>query len=256
MELNQFEPMMFFAQGCKYSSLSYVDYEEVKASEIIRYDQSLLLLHKKSNDLSEIHYATDDLEELLDSIRTSNLKGLIKFIPFDTIGQFEFNDFKIHCVYQDYFLNNLNIASKSLDTKHEIKFATLEEAKKLSDISQACSGLSRGFFGETEEWIRDWLIENEIIVKYINGKLIGFCCVSIYAEGTTLWIRELAVHPDFQGKGFGKELMGMAIKYGLSKGAQKSFLAVDIENKTAIHLYEYYGYEAKVNEIEVQMLKI
>lgn len=256
MEINQFEPMMSFAKGCKYSSLSYVDYEEVKSSEVIRYDQSLLLLHKKSNDLSEIHYATNDLEELLDGITTNNIEGLIKFIPFDSIGQFELNGFRIHCVYQDYLLKNLNVASKLLNTECEIQFATLEQAKELSNISQACSGLSRGFFGETEEWVKEWLIENEIIVKYIHGKLIGFCCVSIYAEGTMLWIRELAVHPDFQGKGFGKELMGMAIQYGLSKGAQKSFLAVDIENKTAIVLYEYYGYEAKVNEIEVQMLKI
>lgn len=254
MDLKQFESMISFATKCKYSSLSYVEYEDVKTSEVIRYDDSLLLL-KNSKDLSEIHYATNDLKELLNSIKISNLNGLIKFIPIDTIDQFESYEFKIHCAYQDYLLKDLKLATNLLSKECEMQFATFEEAKEISDISQACSGLSRGFFGETEEWIKEWLIENEILIKYMNGQLIGFCCISIYAEGTILWIRELAVHPNFQGKGVGKELLGMSIKYGITKGAEKSFLAVDIENKTAIQLYEYFGYEAKVNEIEVQMLK-
>lgn len=256
MELKQFESMISFATGCKYSSLSYVDYDDVNTSEVICYDKSLLLLHKKSNDLSEIHYATDDLKELLTRIKVNNLNGLIKFVPIDAIDQFEFCDFKIHCAYQDFHLKDLERATKIFKNECEIKFATFDEAKEISDISKACSGLSRGFFGETEAWVKDWLTENDIIVIYMNGTLIGFCCVSIYAEGTTLWIREIAVHPDFQGKGIGKELLGMSLQYGLSKGAKKSFLAVDVENKTAIQLYEYFGFEAKANEIEVQMIKV
>lgn len=254
MEFNQFESMISFATGCKYSSLNYVDYDEVQTSEVICYDESLLLLFKRSEDFNEILYATNDLEELLKKIKTNNLKGLIKFIPFDKIAQFELNDFKTHCAYQDFLLKDLKKTTKLFDSAFEIQFANLKEAKEISEISKDCAGLSRGFFGETEEWIKEWLIENEIIVKYINDELIGFCCVSIYAEGTTLWIRELAVRPDYQGKRFGKELLEMSLKYGLLKGAQKSFLAVDIENKRAIQLYKYFGYEAKENEIEVQML--
>jgi len=255
MILDQFETMISFANACKYSSLNYVDYEDVESAEVIRYDDSLLLLYDKSNNPSEIHYATNDLSVLLDGIKTYHLEGLIKFIPFNNISQFELYDFKIHCIYQDYFLKDLKSASARLSKAYDIRFATLEEAKEISEISKACSGQSRGFFGETEAWIKEWLAENEIIVKYINGKIVGFCCVSIYGEGTTLWIRELAVHPAFQGKGIGKSLMEMGIHYGLSKGAQKSFLAVDIENKNAIRLYTYFGYEAKENDVEVQLIK-
>src|SRR5690606_26229484 len=113
---------------------------------------------------------------------------------------------------------------KSLpDTDYETRFATIEDAKELSDISLACSGQSRGFFGETREWFVDWLKENEILVICANGVIAGFSCVSTYAEGTTLWIREIAVHPEFQGKGMGRDLMNMSIQYGQSKGAIKSF---------------------------------
>jgi len=255
MELNQFETMTSFAKSRKYSSLNYVDYADIKGSEIIRDDSSLLLLYEKSKNISEIHYATDDLQELLESIDVHSLKGLIKFIPFDAISRFERFGFEVHCAYQDYLLKDLKQVKSLQDTDDETKFATIEDSKKLSDVSLACLEQSRGFFGETQEWFIEWLEENEIIVKRVNDKIAGFCCVSIYAEGTTLWIREIAVHPDFQGIGIGKELMNRSIQYGLTKGAHKSFLAVDIENENAIRLYEYMGYEAKVDEIEVQLLK-
>jgi len=255
MELNEFKAMISFAKTCKYSSLNYTDYEDVKESEVIRNDPSLLLLYEKSNDLSEIQFAANDLQELLESIDVHNLKGLIKFIPFDAIAQFERHDFEVHCAYQDYSLKDLRQVKSIPDTNYEIRFASIEDAKELSDISLACKGQSRGFIGETKEWFIDWFEENEIIVKRSNGKIAGFCCVSIYAEGTTLWIREIAVHPEFQSNGIGRELMNMAIQYGRSNGAQKSFLAVDLENKNAIRLYEFLGYEAKAGEIEVQMLK-
>lgn len=255
MILDQFETMISFANACKYSSLNYVDYEEIESAEVIRYDDSLLLLYDKSSNPSEIHYATNELSILLEDIKANHLEGLIKFIPFNDISQFEFYGFEIHCIFQDFILKDLISASTLLKSVYDTRFATLEDVKIIADISQACSGLSRGYYGETEAWLVEWLAENEIIVKCIDHKVVGFCCVSIYGEGTTLWIRELAVHPDFQGKGIGKSLMEMGIHYGISKGAQKSFLAVDIENKNAIRLYTYFGYEAKENDVEVQMIK-
>ena len=48
MILHQFETMISFANACKYSSLNYVDYEDVESAEVIRYDDSLLLLYDKS----------------------------------------------------------------------------------------------------------------------------------------------------------------------------------------------------------------
>ena len=253
MEMNAFEPIITFAQSRKYSSLSYVDYEDLKETEIVKDEKTIKLLFDSSNEINEIHYACDDLHELISNIRAHNLKGLIKFIPFEAIPLFEKNGFEVHCAYQDYVLNDLRQTSELLDKTEEMQFATLENAKQLTALSKTCDGLSRGYFGETEAWFFDWLNDNKVIVKEVDGEIVGFCCVSIYAEGTTLWIRELAVNPDFQGNGIGKELMKMALKYGLLNGAKKSFLAVDLENSTAIRLYKQFGFEAKINEIEVQM---
>jgi len=253
MEMNDFEPIITFAQNRKYTSLSYVDYEDLKEAEMVVDEKTIKLLFDISKKVAEIHYACDDLQELISSIRAHRLMGVIKFIPYEAIPLFEKHGFKIHCAYQDYVLNDLSKISILLDINKEIQFATLENAKMLTALSKTCDGLSRGYFGETEEWFIEWLNENKVIVKVVEGEVVGFCCVSIYAEGTILWIRELAVRPDFQGKGIGKELLKMSLKYGLLNGAKKSFLAVDIENNTAIRLYEQFRFEAKINEIEVQM---
>jgi GNAT superfamily N-acetyltransferase len=48
--------------------------------------------------------------------------------------------------------------------------------------------------------------ENDIIVSRIGNEIVGYCCVSIYANGTILWIREIAVTPSHHRKGFGQKL--------------------------------------------------
>lgn len=56
------------------------------------------------------------------------------------------------------------------------------------------------------------------------------------------WIKSLAVHPDFQGKGFGKILLKIAIDQLSKKGAQEVKLHVISSNQKAVHLYENSGF--------------
>ena len=72
--------------------------------------------------------------------------------------------------------------------------------------------------------------------------LIGYCSVSIYNNGGIVWIRRIAVKPEYQGKGYGKTLMEQAIVYGVNKGAKRGFLAADVLNANAIALYKKYGF--------------
>jgi ribosomal protein S18 acetylase RimI-like enzyme len=135
-----------------------------------------------------------------------------------------------------------------------MQFASIEDAKALAKLSQVCKGMSRGFYGETEEWFIEWLEENKVLVHRIDGEIVGFCCVSIYSDGEVLWIRELAVSPKVQGRGIGRNLLKAGLSYGHIQGAKKGFLAVDTENTNAIHLYKQFGFVAKENEFEVQLI--
>lgn len=265
MTLEQFEKITDFAEKCNFTSLKYVDFEDFKHAEVIFEDESLVLLRDLGEAPPQIHFATNDLGAMLDKIDVLDLKGLMKFIPYPSIEQFEAHGFKVHCAYQDYFLRGLDeiqlyestMPESSAQGKKEdsLLYATQEDVSRLTELSMACAGLSRGFFGETDEWFREWLDENEILIKVVDQQIVGFCCISVYAEGTTLWIRELAVHPDYQGRGFARELLKSALCIGQKRGAHKSFLAVDIENSRAIEIYTSFGFQAKENEIEVQMMR-
>lgn len=107
-------------------------------------------------------------------------------------------------------------------------------------------------------YVVDYTKDCNIIVKKINGIIAGIICVGIYGheskKGPILWVRELAVRPEFQKMGIGRELLGQAFAYGLEKGATRSFLAADECNHGAIHLYKSMGYQADENDREINMI--
>lgn len=252
---DHFEEIIEFASKVPYSSLNYVDYEDVKECTLEHKSKNLIVLVDYSLDTPEIQYATKDHNLLTSFLSDRKIVGLIKFVPTNAVKALESANFKIACAYTDYRNMDLKNTSKNLTKSFTIDFASTADIPELKRISDSCKGLSRGFNGETFEWFESWLNSNHIIVQKASGQIVGFCCVSIYSEGTTLWIRELAVDQSLHNSGYGRKLLEKALYYGAQKGALKGFLAVDIENYNAIHLYEQYGFVRKEDEIEIQMVR-
>jgi len=65
--------------------------------------------------------------------------------------------------------------------------------------------------------------------------------------------RLLAVNPRFQNRGIGYKLMEESIIWGRSHGANRSFLAVDKQNETAIRLYNKFGFICKDEVGQINM---
>lgn len=86
------------------------------------------------------------------------------------------------------------------------------------------------------------------------------CCVGLYGfeseKGTVLWIREIAVRPQYQKKGIGRLLLEHAILWGQENNAKRSFLACDAENYNAIRLYESFGYRKEDERGQINMEKV
>lgn len=255
IDQNTFEQLTLKAQSYPLSSMNYVDYEEVASAEVLANEEGLIVLHNKKTQPEEIHYAAHSAEAVLDFLKLNKVGGLIKFIPMTYIEVFESIGFKLKCIFSDFFNPDLaQLKNESFDSK-DWHFAALEQAQILADISQTVKGQSRGFNGETVEFFNEWLSEDKVLIKTVDEEPVGFCCVSVYNEGTTLWIRELAVKPEHQGKGYAKALLKQAIQYGIQQGAHKGFLATDLENHNAIHLYKQFGFVQKENAVEVQMTR-
>jgi ribosomal protein S18 acetylase RimI-like enzyme len=250
-----FDRMKTVAGMCNYSSLEYAEFVDCRDADVVYHDDHLIILCDRSKTPCFLHFAADNFDRVIEQINKIEAPLRINFVPHEHTQKLFDIGFEIWGEYNDYFNKELKTAPIESYHYHDIEFLQSGECQAASLVSKKCEGQSRGFGGETAEWFAGWVAENSVIVVRENGEIAGYCCVAIYSEGTTLWIREIAVNPKYQGKGYGKKLMEQAICYGIEKGAEKGFLAVDTINKNAIHLYEKYGFAARGGLGELQMIR-
>lgn len=251
MTKTQFDQIKVYSETVQYTSLMYSDFEALKDASVLCHTDELCVMLNTSGVQPVIEYATDSFEVLTAFLNANDYKGAIHFVPQSGVNDLKRAGFKILGEYADFFTTDFNTSSYG----KALNYAKKENAADLEEISQACLGLSRGFFGEKKAWFEEWIEENAILLLYEAEDLIGFCCVAIYNEGTTLWIREVCVMPTAQGRGHGHTLMKMAMTYGHQNKVSKGFLAVDVENHNAIKLYSHYGFKRKEDLTEIQMIR-
>ncbi|MFK9093479.1 GNAT family N-acetyltransferase [Bacillus salipaludis] len=107
-----------------------------------------------------------------------------------------------------------------------------------------------------------FIVKSDIIKGHLFGlstdkKIIGAVAVDTneskkYRElkwededGKPLMIHRLAVHPDYQGKGYGKQLLQFAEDYSLRNGFSSIRLDVFSLNSGAVKMYEQAGYQER-----------
>ena len=156
-------------------------------------------------------------------------------------------------IYHDFWINPL---------LHEYKYTGMydflseNECPDAQVVAKSCEG--HGLESEVIVNIYEWLKGEEkgekdvgatdcaVIVHKIDGKIVGISCTCIYGhdyeKGAVVWVRMIAVKPEFQGQGIGRNLLMQTLQYGVEHGAKRAFLHVDLENKNAVKLYESVGF--------------
>jgi len=251
-----FNEILQGAKGSKYSSINYIEFEDCANADVLHNRDDLYILHEKSKVPEMLFFAADDFNEVIRVIKEMPSNKLrLHFVPHKYAAQLQELGFSEWGEYADFWNDNLIITSARFPNSDEPEYLRLEECETASLLSQRCRLQSRGFEGESTEWFFCWLNENKVIIQRKDSEIVGFCCISIYDNGTMLWIREIAVDPAFQKMGFGKRLMEQAIRYGVDNGAKKGFLAADILNENAIGLYNKYDFHRKSADSELQMIR-
>lgn len=80
-----------------------------------------------------------------------------------------------------------------------------------------------------------------IFVALLDGWLIGSIMVGY--EGHRGWLNYLAVHPSFQGRGYGKQLVCKALVELRKLGCLKVNLQVRKSNTSVVEFYKHLGFE-------------
>lgn len=249
----EFEKIKSRAKTFKHNSFEYLDFEGCADSAVLENGEDLIFLLDSQKSPQTVNFAFDSFEKFASALSETEGELRINFVPHEFVKPLEAMGFEIFAEFMDFF--NRDLAKTAVKNTGGLKFLTKEECGQAAEVSQKCAYQSRGFTGETAEWFESWLGENDVLTEKIGGKIAGFCCVSVYSEGTTLWVREIAVEPERQGKGIGGKLIRQALAYGMDKGAKKAFLAADVKNGNAIGLYKKYGFEPREDDSEIQMVR-
>jgi len=238
----------------KYSyPFNHMDYCDFDNAHILVHTDTLILIADKENTHNNIYWSFDDTTEFLSSLENLSGKITVDFVPNALVDTFTAHGFKISAEYIDFFNNNLPETTEFIAHNSEIELVSCEDKEAFRQMSLLCVEQSRGFFYESEEWYMDWARENDILAVRHAGNIIGYCCVSIYGNNTVVWVRRLAVAPEWQGKGIGEGLLRQALVYGFQKGAHRAFLHVDSSNESAILLYRKFSFSAVGDEGQIIM---
>lgn len=263
------------ARGKKYlyTSFLYCDIDEIGevSSENILEAQDYIFIIKEETEQIKIYWAAQTekgffygLKESLNLIEQKNdakKRVNISFIHGDLVEKLEKLGFRIYAHFCDFWIEDLERVNTNKPSFEKIRFMKEDEYKEAAAVTRACRDLSRGFCGEDDEFAQKWNenVNSCVIVAESDNKIIGACFMNIYGfdseRGAVAWLREIAVHPDYQGRGIGYSLIYSGLQWGKKHRAVRSFLAADLENHNAIKLYKKFGYEMKEDFGEINMMK-
>jgi len=264
MNKREFERIKRKSETLSHTSLKYIGYQDIK--DYVVFDESdyfvLLLGYNVEQQINEYHYAASDVYDLLKHMDKHS--ALLTFIPKDWVDILKDNDFNIYAIWNDFVCNKL-----SVEASVTYNILKREQAEEASLVTLSCKDMSRGFSGQTTEWMEKWIDgsleslssarDSNVLYLQVDNQIVGIVCVAVYAleseKGPILWIREIAVNSVFQNLGYGKTLFNMAISYGLDKGAVRGFLAADETNEHAIKLYNRFGFMSVEDEQQIDVIR-
>jgi GNAT superfamily N-acetyltransferase len=253
------------AKKLKFHSLEYVEPEEKCITAVYELKSAVIILERVEAGF-KAHWAADSADALLDGLGQvrQHLKGddtlRLEFVPPESEPVLAQAGFKTTSEWIDFWLTGLNekvLPAAIVDA--EITPLTPENVSAAHNIILSCWGQSRGFEGEVVDVLNEWLTEDggTGFLAVVNGRPAGVALCAMYGfdspKGPVCWLRELAVSPACQNQGFGRALALTVLKWGQEKGATRSFLATDVENYPAIHLYEKLGYRRQEGRGQINM---
>lgn len=257
-------------KSMKYTSFTYLDIEDIKDCErLIQNENTVILLLNEGGKVT-LHWAGEDIHEIIEAlveavdklsrIYKSAREVFIEFIPEEMVEELNTIGFNIYVQYAGFWASNIDF--NQMNDEVHIRAIKGCEYDKCAEITKACVGMSRGFFGENCEGIRTWneKEDNTVLAAYYEDIMVGMIMLQIYAKdsqkGPCLFLREIAVDPRYNSKGIGRSLISKGFQWGREKGAVRSFLHCDVDNNRAIKIYNDFGYKREDGPCEIRMIKV
>ena len=110
--------------------------------------------------------------------------------------------------------------------------------------------IEKGDFEKIMEEAAERFGDSPFVATSDDGKLIGFFCYSINLGTNEGMLKFVMINPEYRGKGFGKEMLKLAISYAFNiSNVQAVHLNVFPENIIAKKCYESVGFTERKTDL-------
>ncbi|MED2792309.1 GNAT family N-acetyltransferase [Bacillus wiedmannii] len=231
-EINDF---LFYDNTQLIGALSMYDFERPTKLELIGF------VHP---NYRKQHIGTTLLQTAMKEIRIRKADEALLIMNGDSASGKEFaRHMKLPYLYSEY---SMVFKGKEVQksTKNTIQL-TLASSGSLLDLIE----ISSKAFGDSAKNTATWLQKMmnspsyQVYCALIDEKVIGTITVSEQDQSTTL--SGFAVHPSYQGKGYGKDILSYMVHTLITKGISTIELDVETKNNHALKLYTQCGFEMK-----------
>jgi mycothiol synthase len=89
---------------------------------------------------------------------------------------------------------------------------------------------------------QEWFDPAGFLLHEIGDDLAGFCWTKVHEEEQLGEIYVIAVNPDYQGRGLGRQLVLAGLEHLAGRGVPMAMLYVDHDNAEAVGLYKALGF--------------
>ncbi|QWG85006.1 GNAT family N-acetyltransferase [Bacillus mycoides] len=188
------------------------------------------------------HIGTTLLQTAMKEIQKREADEALLIINGDSISGKSFaKQMNFPYLYSEYGMEfKTNEAQKTM--KNNINL-TVASSKLLPDLIEIASEAFGDSAANTSTWLQKMMnsSSHQVYSALIDEKVIGTITVTEQEQSTTL--SGFAVHPSYQGKGYGKGILSYMVHTLITEGVSTIELDVETKNNNALKLYTQCGFE-------------
>lgn len=188
------------------------------------------------------HIGTTLLQTAMKEIQKREADEALLIINGDSISGKSFaKQMNFPYLYSEYGMEfKTNEAQKTM--KNNINL-TVASSELLPDLIEIASEAFEDSAANTSTWLQKMMnsSSHQVYSALIDEKVIGTITVTEQEQSTTL--SGFAVHPSYQGKGYGKDILSYMVHTLITEGVSTIELDVETKNNNALKLYTQCGFE-------------
>lgn len=230
-----------------------IQYEELQMNALpslqtILYDGWVLRFAKgytnRANSVNPIYEGTKDVSDKIhrceELYKSQGLKPTYKITPFvcpsnldqllETLGYTSINQTSVQSLsLQDY----VGTKDGSCKTTHTFDANWFEQYCRLNHISEQNAIINR-------EILMNLIPDTLYTLYYLEDQVIA-CGMAVVEDGY-LGLFDITVSEEHRNLGYGAKLIGSMLSLGKECGAKTAYLQVMLNNPSAFHLYQKFGF--------------